>query len=211
VAAMISADTLVLLSDIDGLYTADPHFDPKATVVPEVDVVTPEIEAMAGKARVGDSSGGMVTKLAAAKVCLANGCRMVIADGRGLHPLRRIEKGETCTWFLPSANPQAARKRWIAGALKIVGTIVVDGGAVTALRQGRSLLPAGVIAIEGRFQKGDAVAVKTADGREIGRGLSGYSADDGRRIMGRRTSEIENILGYQGRDEMIHRDNLVLS
>jgi glutamate 5-kinase len=165
---------------------------------------------MGGKAPMGDSSGGMVTKLAAAKVCLANGCRMVIADGKNPHPLSRIEAGESCTWFLPSANPRTARKRWIAGALKIVGTITVDGGALKALKQGKSLLPAGVIAIEGNFQKGAAVAVHTADGTEVARGLSAYSAADGRRIMGHKTGEIEGILGYRGRDEMIHRDDLVL-
>jgi len=158
VAAMISADTLVLLSDIDGLYTADPRIDPAATVIPVVREVTPEIEAMGGRAPAGDSSGGMVTKLAAAKVCLANGCRMVIADGKAPYALQRIEDGAPCTWFLPSANPQTARKRWIAGALKIVGTITVDDGALKALKQGKSLLPAGVTAIEGRFQKGPSVA-----------------------------------------------------
>ena len=210
VAAMISADTLVLLSDIDGLYTADPRRDPKAQFVPEVTAITPEIEAMAGKIRSGDSRGGMVTKLAAARMCLANGCRMAIADGKGLNPLKSIEQGARATWFLPSATPKAARKQWIAGALKPAGALLLDAGAEKALRSGKSLLPAGVVGVEGSFQRGDAVLVKTADGRVLGRGLSAYSAEDARRIMGYKTSEIEALLGYRGRDEIIHRDDLVL-
>ncbi|MFQ5765364.1 MAG: glutamate 5-kinase [Rhodospirillales bacterium] len=210
VAAMVSADVLVLLSDIDGLYTADPRQDPKATVVPEVTEITPEIEAMASAAPVGDSTGGMVTKLAAAKVCLANGCRMVIADGKEPHPLRRIEEGARVTWFLPSASPKTARKRWISGALRAMGAVVLDPGAEKALGSGKSLLPAGIVGVEGDFQRGDAVIVKTADGRVLGRGLSAYSAEDARRIMGYKTSEIEALLGYRGRDEMIHRDDMVL-
>ena len=166
--------------------------------------------AMAGAAAQGDSKGGMVTKLAAAKVCLANGCRMVIADGRGNHPLKRIEDGANVTWFLPSGTPKSARKRWIAGALNPTGAVVLDAGAVRALGSGKSLLPAGVVDIEGDFQRGDAVVVKSTDGRELGRGLSAYSAADARRIMGYKTSEIEALLGYRGRDEMIHRDDLVL-
>jgi glutamate 5-kinase len=210
VAAMISADTLVLLSDIDGLYTADPRHHKDAAIIPEVTEITPKIEAMAGQAPAGDSKGGMVTKLAAAKVCLANGCRMVIADGRGNHPLKRIEDGANVTWFLPSGTPKSARKRWIAGALNPAGAVVLDAGAVRALGSGKSLLPAGVVDIEGDFQRGDAVVVKSTDGRELGRGLSAYSAADARRIMGYKTSEIEALLGYRGRDEMIHRDDLVL-
>ncbi|MBI1985398.1 MAG: glutamate 5-kinase [Rhodospirillales bacterium] len=210
VAVMISADTLVLLSDIDGLYTADPDRDPDAKPIPEVTAVTPEIEAMAGRVQAGDSRGGMATKLAAAKMCLANGCRMVIADGKAPYPLKRIEEGTRATWFLPSATPKAARKRWIAGALKPAGAVVLDAGAEKALRSGKSLLPAGVVGVEGSFQRGDAVIVKAADGRVLGRGLSAYSADDARRIKGYKTSEIEALLGYRGRDELIHRDDLVL-
>ena len=210
VAAMICADTLVLLSDIDGLYTADPRHHKDAAIIPEVTEITPKIEAMAGQAPAGDSKGGMVTKLAAAKVCLANGCRMVIADGRGNHPLKRIEDGANVTWFLPSGTPKSARKRWIAGTLNPAGAVVLDAGAVRALGSGKSLLPAGVVDIEGDFQRGDAVVVKSTDGRELGRGLSAYSAADARRIMGYKTSEIEALLGYRGRDEMIHRDDLVL-
>ncbi len=210
VAVMVSADTLVLLSDIDGLYTADPDSDPDAKPIAEVTAVTPEIEAMAGRVAVGETRGGMVTKLAAAKMCLANGCRMVIADGKAPHPMKRIEAGERATWFLPSATPKAARKRWIAAGLKPAGAVVLDAGAEKALRSGKSLLPAGVVGVEGAFQRGDSVIVKTADGRVLGRGLSAYSADDARRIKGYKTSEIEALLGYRGRDELIHRDDLVL-
>ncbi len=210
VAQMISADALVLLSDIDGLYTADPRRDPGATLVPEVHEITPEIEAMAGTAQPGYASGGMVTKLAAAKIAMLAGCRMVIADGTALHPLKRIEDGAPCTWFLPSATPRTARKRWIAGTLGPAGAITIDDGALRALKKGKSLLPAGVIAAEGNFQRGDAVVVKDSGGREVARGLTAYSAADARRIMGHKSGEIEGILGYRGRDEMIHRDDLVL-
>ena len=210
VAAMISADTLVLLSDIDGLYTADPRTDAAASIVPEVTEITPEIEAMAGEAPVGDSKGGMITKLAAAKVCLTNGCRMVIMDGNEPHPLKRLQDGADATWFLPSATPKTARKRWISGVLSPAGAVVLDDGAVRALGNGKSLLPAGIVAIEGDFQRGDAVTVKAPDGRELGRGLITYGADDARLIMGHKTSEIEGLLGYRGRDAMIHRDDLVL-
>ena len=210
VAAMIGADTLVLLSNVDGLYTADPLTDKDARLIPEVRDITPEIEALAGAVATGYGSGGMVTKLAAAKVALGAGCRMVIADGSALHPLKRIEDGTPCTWFLPSATPRTARKRWIAGTLSPVGTITVDDGALRALEKGKSLLPAGVIAAEGDFQRGDAVVVKDPGGREVARGLTAYSAADARRIMGHKSGEIEGLLGYRGRDEMIHRDDLVL-
>ena len=210
VAAMIGADTLVLLSNVDGLYTADPRTDKDAHLIPEVRDITPEIEALAGAVATGYGSGGMVTKRAAAKVALGAGCRMVIADGSALHPLKRIEDGAPCTWFLPSATPRTARKRWIAGTLRPAGTITVDDGALKALEKGKSLLPAGVIAAEGDFQRGDAVIVKGPGGREVARGLTAYSAADARRIMGHKSGEIEGLLGYRGRDEMIHRDDLVL-
>ena len=209
-AAMIGADTLVLLSNVDGLYTADPLTDKDARLIPEVRDITPEIEALAGPVATGYGSGGMVTKLAAAKAALGAGCRMVIADGSALHPLKRIEDGAPCTWFLPSATPRTARKRWIAGTLRPAGTITVDDGALRALEKGKSLLPAGVIAAEGDFQRGDAVIVKGPGGREVARGLTAYSAADARRIMGHKSGEIEGLLGYRGRDEMIHRDDLVL-
>ena len=211
VAVMVSADTLVLLSDVDGIYTADPRRDPKATVIPEISRITPEIEAMAGHAHAGGGSGGMVTKLAAAKMALAAGCRMVIADGRPSHPLQRIEDGAPCTWFLPTATPRTARKRWIAGSLKPAGVITVDEGALDALMKGKSLLPVGVAAVEGDFQRGDAVVVEGPDGAEVGRGLIAYSAADAVRIKGHKSHEIERLLGYRGRDEMIHRDDLALT
>lgn len=211
VAQMASADALVLLSDIDGLYTADPRRDPAARFLPEVRAVTPEIEAMAGAAGTSDSKGGMTTKLMAARIALGAGCRMAIADGRRDHPLAAIEAGARCTWFLPSASPRAARKDWIAGSLKPRGALTIDEGALAALREGRSLLPAGVTAVEGGFARGDAVLVLGPDGREVARGLSAYSAADAALIAGHKSGEIEALLGYRGRDEMIHRDDLVLT
>jgi len=210
VAQMISADCLVLLSDIDGLYTADPGIDPTATLLPEVHALTPEIEAMAGAARSGLSRGGMVTKLAAARIALGAGCRMVIASGKMLHPLQAIEQGARCTWFIPGATPKTARKQWIGGSLQPLGSLTVDAGAARALAAGKSLLPAGVVAVEGQFGRGDAVIVKGPDGAALARGLSAYSAEDARRIMRHKSGDIEALLGYRGRDEMIHRDDLVL-
>lgn len=216
VAQMISADTLVLLSDIDGLYTADPRKDPAATLIPEVRALTPEIEAVAGEPGAGYGTGGMVTKIAAARIAMAAGCRMVIAKGKRLHALKALDKpagegGAPCTWFLPSAEPLTARKRWIAGHLNVCGALTVDDGALAALRKGKSLLPAGVVAVEGVFSRGDPIAVQDRQGREVARGLSAYASEDAQRIAGRRTAEIEAILGYRGRDEMIHRDDLVLA
>lgn len=210
VAAMISADILVLLSDIDGLYTADPRKNGDARPIPVVNDVTAEIEAMAGATGSADGSGGMVTKIAAAKIALGAGCRMAIVNGREAGPLRALETGARCTWFVPEANPRTARKQWIAGSLKAAGALVVDAGALKALSSGKSLLPAGVARVEGQFQRGDAVKVLAPDGREIARGLIAYSAEDARRIAGHKTGEIEALLGYRGRDEMIHRDDLVL-
>jgi glutamate 5-kinase len=210
VAQMISADTLVLLSDIDGLYTADPRRDKAARHIEEVREVTPAIEAMAGAAPAGYSSGGMVTKLAAARIAIGAGCRMAIAKGEGLHPLKAIEDGAKATWFLPTSEPRTARKRWIAGTLNPMGILIVDAGAASALARGTSLLPAGITAIEGNFERGDAVVVRTNEGREIARGLSAYSSDDARAIAGHKSSDIEAVLGYRGRDEMIHRDDLVV-
>lgn len=211
VAQMASADTLVLLSDIDGLYTADPKKDPSARLIPEVRELSPEIEAMAGDAPPGYSSGGMVTKIAAARIAMAAGCRMVIALGKPLSPLARIEEGTPATWFLPAAEPRTARKRWIAATLAPSGSLVVDDGAAAALRRGKSLLPAGVVGVEGHFERGDCVAVRRRDGVEVARGLSAYSSEDASRIAGRKSHEIEELLGYRGRDEMIHRDDLVVT
>lgn len=214
VAQMISADTLVLLSDIDGLYTADPRKDPAARHLPLVQDLSPEVMAMAGEAPPGYSSGGMVTKLQAARITLSAGCRMVIASGKGFNPLQAVQDGARCTWFLPAdkaaAEPLTARKRWIAASVRPAGTLRLDAGAARALRSGKSLLPAGVTTVEGEFERGDLVLVLGADGTVLARGLVAYSAEDARRIAGRRSSEIEAILGYHGRDEMIHRDDLVL-
>ena len=211
VAQMLSADCLVLLSDVDGLYSTDPARDPAARFVPEVLRITPEIEAMAGGAGSGVGSGGMGTKLAAGKIALSAGCHMCVASGRDAHPLRRIESGARCTWFIAEATPLTVRKQWIAGSLQPVGELQVDEGAVRALRDGRSLLPAGVSRVTGRFDRGDAVVVRGPDGVEIARGLAAYSSSDAERIRGRRSQELESLLGFRGRDEMIHRDDLVLS
>lgn len=210
VAEMISADVLVLLSDIDGLYTANPQTTPDATFIPVVSELTPEIESMAGVPLSGMGSGGMVTKLMAARICMGAGCHMAIAPGRQKHPIKALEQGGRCTWFLPVALPHAARKRWIAGTLTAAGALTVDEGAVTALRDGRSLLPAGVVAVEGDFHRGDAVVVRDLSGRVVGRGLTIYSAKDVARIMGHRTADIEALLGFHGREEIILRDDLAL-
>ncbi len=211
VAAMMNADVLVLLSDIDGLYTRDPRRHPDAAFVPLVSSITPDIEAMAGQAPPGYSSGGMVTKLAAARIAVSGGCKMVIADGRRENPLAAVASGERCTWFLADIEPLTARKRWIAGSLKPMGSVVVDAGAVAALGRGKSLLPAGVMQIEGAFERGDAVLVKDDGGREVARGLIAYSAADASQILGHKSREIEALLGYRGREELIHRDDLVLT
>ena len=210
VAQMASADTLVLLSDIDGLYTADPRRDPAARHLPEVTELTPAIEAMAAPALPGFSSGGMVTKLQAARIALSAGCRMAIAKGMVEHPLQAIEAGARCTWFLPSASPLTARKRWIAGSVAPAGAVLVDDGAAAALARGSSLLPAGIVEVEGRFERGDAILVRRRDGTVLGRGLTAYGAGDVTLLIGRKTGEIEALLGYRGRDEIIHRDDLVL-
>ncbi len=209
VAQTISADCVVLLSDTDGLYTSDPAKDPYAQLVNRVFQITPQIEAMAGGSGTDLGTGGMATKLAAARIALNAGCALCIASGRATHPLRRIEDGARCTWFLPSSSPASVRKQWIASTLRPAGALAVDAGAVTALSSGKSLLPAGVVKAIGRFERGDTVSVLAPDGTEIARGISAYSDNDAARIMGRRSAEIESILGYRGRDEMIHRDDLV--
>ena len=210
VAQMAGADCLVLLSDVDGLYSADPNRDPRARILREVRQITPEIEAMAGRSASQVGSGGMTAKILAAKIAVAAGCHMCIAAGHHKHPLRRLEDGADCTWFVPSATPVAARKQWIAGTLRPAGAITIDAGALRALLEGKSLLPAGVTGARGRFERGDTVSVLTADGAEVARGIAAYSDTDAARIMGRKSSEIEQLLGFRGRDEMIHRDDLVL-
>ena len=211
VASMVSADLLVMLSDIDGLYAGNPQVDDAAEFVPEVHgQITPKIEAMAGVQLSGDSRGGMVTKLAAAKIAMGAGTTAMIAFGKDLNPLQRIQDGARCTIFVPDANPRTARKEWIAGSLKSVGRLTVDPGALNALKSGKSLLPAGIAHIDGDFERGDAVTILDPDGREIGRGLIAYASDEAALIAGHKTGEIETLLGYRGRDEMIHRDDLVL-
>ena len=210
VAAMIGADCLVLLSDIDGLYSADPRQDSNAAFIAEVAAITPEIEAMATGTGSHDGSGGMVTKLQAARLAAQAGCAMVITDGTAPHPLARLENGGRGTWFTTAATPASARKRWIAGSLRAKGAITIDAGAVHALARGKSLLPAGVTAVEGDFQRGDAVIVHGPDGLALARGLTAYSVADAQRIKGHRSDQIQAILGFLGREEMIHRDDLVL-
>src|SRR2546429_354339 len=210
VAQMTGADCLVLLSDVEGLYSADPNREPGARFIHEVPQITPEIEAMAGRSASQVGSGGMAAKIAAARIAVAAGCHMCIAAGVHRHPLLRIEEGADCTWFVPSATPATARKQWIAGTLRPAGALSIDAGARRALLEGRSLLPAGVTAARGRFDRGDTVSVLAADGAEIARGIVAYSDVDAGRIMGRQSAEIADILGFRGRDEMIHRDDLVL-
>src|SRR5689334_18315527 len=210
VATMIGADLLVLFSDIDGLYTAPPASDPKAEHIPVVERITPAIEAMAGGAASELSRGGMRTKVEAGKIATAGGTHMVIADGRTKNPLRRVAEGGRCTWFLTPSNPATARKTWIAGALEPSGTLYVDEGAARALQGGASLLPVGVRRIEGAFRRGDAVIIRS-ESRVLGRGLVAYDAEDAARIIGRPSREIEGILGYPGRTEMVHRDDMALS
>jgi glutamate 5-kinase len=209
VASMMSADCLVLLSDIDGLYSAPPD-QPGATFISEVKEITPEIEAMAGKPVSGVGSGGMITKIEAAKIALGAGCNMVISSGHAQHPLRRILHGERVTWFTASASPLQSRKRWIAGTLQPVGRLVVDEGAKGALLKGKSLLPAGVKDIVGLFSRGDTVSIVSVSGSEIARGMVAYDSADAQKIKGLKSAEIMNVLGAAGRDEIIHRDDLVM-
>ncbi|MFM8518231.1 MAG: glutamate 5-kinase [Nevskiaceae bacterium] len=211
VAQMISADCVILLSDIDGLYTADPHRDPNAQFIPLVREITPQIEAMGGESASDMGRGGMTTKIIAARIAVAAGCHFCIAAGAPRHPVRRIEQGGRSTWFRPSASPVAARTQWIAGTLKPAGVLRVDDGAARALRAGKSLLPAGVTAVQGRFERGDTVSVQSSDGRELARGIVAYSDSEALRIIGRRSEEIAAVLGFAGRDELVHRDDLVLS
>ena len=211
VASMMQADMLVLLSDIDGLYTANPQRDPNATHIPEVSAITPEIERMAEGPVSGFSKGGMESKIAAAKIATSAGAAVIIANGHLMHPLRAIDDAARTTLFLPRLSPAQAKKRWIAGGLSALGTIVIDAGAERALISGKSLLPAGVKSVSGNFERGDAVVVKSEDGRELARGLIAYNAQDAKQLVGRRTVDIEAVLGYRGRDELIHRDDMALT
>ncbi|MER8551331.1 glutamate 5-kinase [Mesorhizobium sp. M0976] len=211
VATMMGADLLVLLSDIDGLYTAPPARDPHARFIPIVDRITPDIEAMAGAAASELSRGGMRTKLDAGKIATAAGTAMIITSGTRLSPLLAIERGERATFFRPSSSPVKGYKTWIAGQLEPAGRLTVDAGAIGALLSGKSLLPAGVKLVSGNFARGDTVAILSPEGREIARGLVAYDAADAVRIAGLKTTEIETVLGYEARSAMIHRDDLVVS
>jgi glutamate 5-kinase len=211
VASMMSADCLVLLSDIDGLYTAPPGSGIAARRLDEVRQITPEIEAMAGSAGTELSRGGMITKIEAGRIALASGTNMVITSGKVTHPLRALSQGAACTWFLAPSDPVTARKRWIAGQLEPKGVVQIDSGAEKALLSGKSLLPAGVQRVEGAFERGDSVVIRAADGRELGRGLVAYARGDAARIIGKKSGEIAAILGHAGRSELVHRDDMVLS
>jgi len=210
VAQMVGADCLVLLSDIDGLYTANPQVNPNAEFISRVLEISPEIEAMAGGVTSDMGTGGMQTKIAAAKIAVGAGCHLCIAKGAVEHPLKRIEEGARCTWFVPTSTPVATRKQWIAGTLRPSGAIAVDEGAVRALMGGKSLLPAGVTKAVGRFERGDTVSILGPDGVEVARGICAYSDGDAARIIGRKSADIEKVLGFRGRDEIVHRDDLVL-
>ena len=210
VATMASADLLILLSDIDGLYTAPPHLDPKAELIPIVPRINAEIEAMAGGAASEMSRGGMRTKIEAGKIATTGGAHMVIADGRVANPVKRIAEGGRCTWFLTPSNPVSARKKWIAGSLEPRGAVHIDAGAARALIAGASLLSAGVVRVEGSFARGDCIVIRDSRGAEIGRGLVAYDAVDAAQLVGRNSREIEAILGVPGRAEMIHRDDMAL-
>ncbi len=214
VASMISADCLVLLSDVDGLYRQDPKINPDAGFISEVTEITHEIEVMAGvptqRTATAIGSGGMATKLMAAKIATGAGCHMVVTSGAREHPIAGLLAGDLATWFPASETPRAARKHWIAGGLNPEGSVSVDQGAERALRKGGSLLPAGVKTIDGSFERGAVVDVRTEKGRLVARGLSAYSSEDARRIIGHNSSAIESLLGYRGRAELVHRDDMVL-
>ncbi len=210
VATMASADLLILLSDVAGLYTAPPGQDPDAMLISIVPRVTAEIEAMAGGAASAFSRGGMRTKLEAAKIATTGGTHMLIADGRIQHPIKRIRETSICTWFLTPSNPVTARKKWIAGSLEPRGALHVDQGAVKAIFGGASLLPAGVARVEGNFARGDCVVIRDPKGGEIGRGLVAYDAIEAAQIAGRNSREIETVLGLPGCAEIIHRDDMVV-
>ena len=214
VASMISADCLILLSDIDGLYDAPPGTSRDANHIPVIDEITSEIEAMAGDAQGGASGlsrGGMITKVAAAKIAVTSGTHMIIASGKTFNPLKSLLDGGKCSWFQAHSDPIAARKSWIAGSLATSGRIMVDEGAGRALQEGNSLLPAGVIGVTGEFDRGDTILIVSEDGEELGCGLSSYNNSDAEQIMGRQSNEISDILGFEGRAWLVHRDDMVLN
>mgnify|MGYP001820188693 CR=1 FL=1 len=210
VAQLVMADALVLLSDVDGFYTADPATDDQAEHIPVVTRITDTMQAMAGETRSDVGSGGMATTVQAARIATHAGCSTIIASGQIEHPLNALSTGARCTIFRPQGTPAAARKQWLAGALKVRGEMAIDRGAVGALQNGKSLLPVGVVGVSGSFRRGDVVRISGPDGTELGRGLAEYSDQEALRIVGCRSEEIEAKLGYRGRAEMVHRDGLVL-
>ncbi|MBT5186238.1 MAG: glutamate 5-kinase [Kordiimonadaceae bacterium] len=212
VATMCEADCLILLSDIDGLYSSDPKSSQNATFIDTVDEITPAIENMAGDpVSTGFGSGGMITKISAAQIATTSGCHMIIVNGTLNNPIKNYTENGHGTWFKASTTPLASKKKWIAGALRPSGILIIDDGAQKALLGGKSLLPAGVVSIEGKFVRGDTVSIVGTNGNEIARGLVAYSSQDASKIIGYKSSEIEPILGYGGREELVHRSDLVMS
>jgi glutamate 5-kinase len=209
VAGMAGADMLVLLSDVNGLYSADPRTDPTAQRIEVVERITQAVEAMAGGAGTALSSGGMRTKIMAARAATGAGCAMAITRGAVERPLAALEAGAPCTWFEADGDPQAARKRWITG-MKVRGRLTVDNGAVAALASGKSLLPAGVTGAEGNFARGDPVEIVTTSGEVVAKALAGYDANETRIIMGHRSDRIAELLGHAGRAAVVHRDDMVM-
>ena len=211
IAQIAGADTLVLLSDIDGLYASDPRKDKLAKHFPTITAVTEEVEEMAGEApTVGYSTGGMVTKLAAAKIAMTSGCNMVIMNGTELSPITRLKKGERSTWFIADSEPQAAKKNWIAARRNLTGAVIVDSGAENALLAQKNLLPVGIINIEGAFEKGDVISIQNSDREEIGKGIVSYTSGEVEKIMGRQAEEIEKIIGYIAGKGVIHENDMVV-
>lgn len=210
IAQMVQADVLILLSDIDGLYTADPRSDDTAKHIAVIEQITPDIEAMAGGSMTDVGSGGMQTKLMAAEIAMGAGCHLVITNGFKNSPVTELINGAKHTLFIPEENPLSARKHWIASTLTPVGEVTIDAGAAKALQEGNSLLPAGVVEVQGNFERGDSVVVLNSDKEEIAKGLIAYSSQDAMRIIGQQSTDIATILGYEGRNELIHRNDLVV-
>ena len=209
VASLIGADVLVLLSDVDGLYSADPRQNTQARHFTEVTEITHEVEDMAGDPGTAGASGGMRTKLMAAQIAMEAGCAMAIAKGEKMRPVQGLLNGDRCTWFRAKHDPASARKRWIS-AMKMVGTVTIDTGAARALREGKSLLPAGVRAINGAFGRGDPVEIRDLSGDLVAKGLISYTAEEAGKIMGVKSAEIEARLGYAGRTALVHRDDMAI-
>jgi glutamate 5-kinase len=208
---MVNADLLIIFSDIDGLYTANPNIDPNAKLIDKVENITSAIESMAGDSTSKVGTGGMITKIAAAKIATSSGCNMIIAKGKVENPIKILEENNKFTWFVAGSTPIKARKSWIAHSLNISGEVVINDCAVKALKEGNSLLPVGVVKVNGDFIRGDKLRIVDEGGREIGVGISAYSFSDAEKIIGKKTLEIATILGFYGREELIHRDDLVVN